>query len=93
MRKKIICFALSAMLILTLIPQISFAVEEEIGASDDITVEYTEDPAAESLEDSAAEAAEETLIETEEDVEDAVSGENIRTMKPCTSKHRRATRL
>ena len=72
MRKKIICFALSAMLILTLIPQISFAVEEEIGASDDITVEYTEDPAAESLEDSAAEAAEETLIETEEDVEDAV---------------------
>ena len=70
MRIKFICFALSAMLILTFIPQISFAIEEEIGVSDDITVEYTGEPATESPEASAAEAAEETATESEEIVED-----------------------
>ncbi len=73
MRNKFICFALSAMLILTFIPQISFAVEEETSASEDITVEYTEDPAVETIEDGAAEAAGEAITETEEDADDAVA--------------------
>ena len=72
MRKNIICFALSAMLILTLIPQISSAVEEETGASEDITVEYTEDSAEEYPADSATESSEDAMTEMEEDVEGVV---------------------
>ena len=73
MRNKFICFALSAMLILTFIPQISFAVEEETGVSDDITVEYTEDSATESLEGGSLDAGGEAITETEEDADDAAA--------------------
>ncbi|MCR5035480.1 MAG: peptidoglycan-binding protein [Clostridia bacterium] len=61
MRKKLICFALSAMLVLTLIPQISFAAEEAADVTVDETV-ATEEPVAEPSETES----EETLPETDE---------------------------
>ena len=52
MRKRFLCFALSAMLILTFIPQISFAAEEatDIAEGEDITTEeQITEPAEEVL--------------------------------------------
>ena len=46
MRKKIICFALSAMLILTFIPQITFAAEDDVidmAEGEEITTEAQEE--------------------------------------------------
>lgn len=73
MRKKLICFALSVMLVLTFIPQISFAAEEAADVTADEAV-TTEEPAAEPSEEAATESTEvtaepaeaETLPETDE---------------------------
>lgn len=65
MRKKLICFALSAMLVLIFIPQITFAVEEETEAavSEAGTIEeQVEGP----IEEVAEEPEEELTEETEE---------------------------
>ncbi len=53
MRRKVICFILSAMLVLTFIPQISFANEEDMdpAASEEITAE---EPAEETAPEPAA---------------------------------------
>ncbi len=66
MRKKIICCALSAMLILTFIPQITFAVEDavEMAEGEEITTDAQADSAEEeSLESESAE--EEEILPTE----------------------------
>ena len=61
MRKKIICFALSAMLILTLIPQITFAAEDgavDMAEGEMITTEALEEEQAEVPDDLDEEASE-----------------------------------
>ena len=75
MRKKLICFALSAMLVLTLIPQISFAVEEETGIAEgeDVTIEEqaaepTEEAVDVPTEETVEEPAEEPAVEAEDTV-------------------------
>ena len=52
MRNKLISFALSAMLVLTFIPQISFALEEETESPDSENV---------TIEEQATEPIEETI--------------------------------
>lgn len=80
MRTKFICFALSAMLILTFIPQISLAIEEEIGVSDDITIESTESPETDAAEEATtvpeevSEGLEESTPESEGSEAVSVSG-------------------
>ena len=77
MRRKFICFALSVMLILTFIPQISFAAEEasDVTVDEAVTTEEQvsepseqplEEPVAESVEEAADSQMEETLPETDE---------------------------
>ena len=73
MRRKVICFALSAMLVLTFIPQITFAVEDAVDMIEDEAV-TTEEPAVEQTEESAEESTEEPATEpTEEQIEEPVS--------------------
>ena len=70
MRRKIICFALSAMLVLTFIPQISFAVEDAVDMMEDeaiTTEEQADEPADVSLEETTDEAVEEPTEETVEE--------------------------
>ena len=73
MRKKLICFALSFMLILTFIPQITFADEEETDVVDSEAVtteepfeEAAEEPSAEAVEEPAESETDEGLPETDE---------------------------
>ena len=77
MRRKVICFALSAMLILTFIPQITFAVEDaiDLAESEEVT---TEEPAAEpseavpdTVQEADPDAAAEEVTEPEEPAEEA----------------------
>ena len=63
MRRKIICFVLSTMLILTFIPQISFAVEGEDAAVDEAV--QAEEQAADPVEAPDAEPAETVEEQTE----------------------------
>ena len=58
MRKKIICFALSAMLILTFIPQITFAAEDDVidmAEGEEITTEAQEEEQSDAPEESLSE--------------------------------------
>ncbi len=75
MRKKIICFALSAMLILTFIPQITFAAEDDaidMAEGEEITTEAQEEEQTEVPEEYLSE---ESLSE-ESDQEDSVLDES-----------------
>ncbi|MBR0377105.1 MAG: hypothetical protein IJI04_01655, partial [Lachnospiraceae bacterium] len=77
MRNRFLCFALSAMLILTFIPQISFAVEEstDVAEGEDIVTEETvEEPTEEILPDAEVTEEPEEAAETEETAEPEVSG-------------------
>lgn len=70
MKRRIVCFALSAMLILTFIPQITFAVEDviDMAESEEVT---SEEPAEETPEAASEEESEEA---SEESFEYEVSG-------------------
>ena len=63
MRRRIICFALSAMLILTFIPQITFAVEDviDMAESEEITSEEPAEETPEVTEEPSEEASDESF--------------------------------
>ena len=75
MRKKIICFALSAMLILTFIPQITFAAEDDaidMAEGEEITTEAQEEEQSEAPE----EYMPEEYLNEESDEEESVQDES-----------------
>ena len=72
MRNKLISFVLSAMLVLTFIPQISFALEEETESPDGENVTI-EELATEPIEEAIDEMVEEPVGELSEEVSEVVS--------------------
>ena len=78
MRKKIICFALSAMLILTFIPQITFAAEDDVidmAEGEEITTEAQEEEQSDAPEESLSEESPSEESPNEESPNEETGGE------------------